>query len=415
VRAQRIGTALHLLSTVVAASIVGTISGVGAWALFDSLDRATNLRLDHPWLLWLLPMTAMVLGLTYHRLGGESRRGTSLVIERSLPPYEGENSESPSPRVPARMAPLIFASTFLAQLCGASVGREGAALQIGGSLTSFVTRPLRLSSNDSRLMLIAAIAGSFGGAFGVPIAGAIFALEVQQTGRLRYEGLAPALSAAITADFVVESLGRSTPIRTMTVDADWSMYVRLAIVGLVAGLTARAFVTLLRWGRSILTRRVPWAPLRPAIGGTATVLLALMVGRDYLGLSLPLADSALGGITSHWWDPVLKLIFTVVALSSSIPGGEVTPLFVIGATLGSVLSVPLGLPAALTSGATYAAVFGAASNTPIACAILTSEMFGASTLAPAAIVGILAYSVSPRRGIYEGQRIGSTKDLRASA
>lgn len=399
------------MSIVIGATLVGLITGAASWLLFEALDRATDARLSHGWLVWTLPLMALVLGLVYHFGAGESRAGTSLVISRSLPP---ENAERPV-TVPYRLAPLIFGATCAAQLVGASVGREGAAIQIGGSLTSLVSRPLRLPPRDSRLLLVAAMAGAFGGAFGVPVAGAVFGLEVQQTGRLRYEGLAPALAASITADRVVEALGRSTPIVDVSVDLDSSLLLRLALVGLAAGAVARVFIALTAAVRRTVNRYVTWAPLRPVIGATATLLLMAVVGRDYLGLSLPLIDRALGGELADWWDPLLKVLFTAVALGSGIPGGEVTPLFVVGATLGSVLTAPLGLPPIVGAAATFAAVFGAAANTPIACTVLTVELFGAAMVVPAAIVCIVAFAVSPERGIYEGQSPGARKDLRASA
>ena len=413
---SRVRAVAHLAVIVFLASLVGAVSGAAAWALFESLDRATEWRLAHTWLVWLLPVAAFVLGASYHHLGGAANRGTSIVVGESLPPSEGTEHD---PVVPYRMAPMIFAATFIAQLTGASVGREGAALQIGGSLTSLLSRPLRLTPSDRRLLLVAAMAGSFGGAFGVPLAGAVFGLEVQQTGRLRYEGLAPAVAASVTADFVVESLGRHTPvidvIDRLGVHVDWWTVLRLVVVGVVAGTAARVFITVLHSVKHALRDIVSWVPARPVIGAIATLALMLLFGRDYLGLSLPLIDGALNGAHADWWDPVLKIVFTAVALGCSIPGGEVTPLFVVGATLGSVLASPLGLSPQFTAAAGLAAVFGAASNTPVACAVLTVELFGAGMAVPAAVVCVVAFAVSPRHGIYEGQRAGATKDLRATA
>ncbi len=404
----------HLLVVTSAACLIGAISGLTSWALFEALDHATTLRLDHTWLVWLLPVAALTLGSAYHYFGGASNGGTSLVIEQSLPPRDATAAQQ-VPEVPYRMAPFIFAATFIAQLTGASVGREGAALQISGSVTSFLTKPFRLKPSDMRLMLIAAIAGAFGGAFGVPMAGAIFGLEVQQTGRLRYEGLAPALAASITADLIVEGLGRHTPTINIPVDIDWSIALRLVVVGIAAGLVARFFILALHTTKRVMGDLVSWVPARPLVGALATLALMLLCGREYLGLSLPLVQSTLDGIAADWWDPVLKLLFTAIALGCSIPGGEVTPLFVIGATLGSTMAGLLNLPVTLAAAASFAAVFGAAANTPIACAVLAIELFGAPMAVPAGIVCIVAYALSPRRGIYQGQRSGSTKDLRATA
>lgn len=404
---------LHLIGVMALAVVVGAVSGLGSWALFEALDAATSTRLETPWLVWLLPVAAFALGAAYHYYGAEANKGTSLVITESLAP--ADVTPERAPHVPARMAPMIFGATYIAQLTGASVGREGAALQIAGSAVSTLLKPFRLPAHELRLMLIAAMAGAFGGAFGVPVAGAIFALEVQRTGRIRYEALAPALAASVTADYVVEGLGRSTPMVSLPVDLDVSIVLKLALVGVVAGLAARVFITSLHAIKSASRRLVAWAPARPVIGAVATLALMGLFGRDYLGLSLPLVDSALAGVAADWWEPVLKIAFTVVALGSGIPGGEVTPLFVVGATLGSTLADPLSLDPRLAAAATLAAVFGAASNTPIACAILAVELFGGGLAVPAAVVCIVAYAVSPERGIYDGQRVGATKDLRASA
>ena len=406
---------LHLAVVTLLACAIGALSGVGSWALFEALDAATTTRLENAWLVWLLPVAAFALGAAYHYGGGRAGRGTSLVITESLPPDDPTTPES-SPSVPRRMAPMIFGATYIAQLTGASVGREGAALQIGGSLTSLVLRPFRLSAHDRRLMLVAAMAGAFGGAFGVPMAGAVFALEVQRTGRLRYEALAPALVASVAADRVVEGLGRSTPLVNVNVGAvDLDVLWRLAVVGIACGLAARLFIVAQHRVKAAVTRMIAYVPARPVIGAVATLALMALFGRDYLGLSLPLVESALAGNSADWWEPVLKIVFTAIALGSGIPGGEVTPLFVVGATLGSALASPLGLDPRLAAMAALPAAFGAAANTPIACALLAIELFGGSLALPAALVCIVAYAVSPERGIYEGQRAGSTKDLRASA
>lgn len=405
---------LHAVGVTLMAALVGAVSGVGSWALFEALDSATSARLDHDWLVWLLPIAALALGAMYHYLGAETNRGTSLVITESLVPESPTEIER-DPRVPMRMAPMIFGATYVAQLTGASVGREGAALQIGGSLVTTLLRPFRLPAHEMRIALIAAMAGAFGGAFGVPVAGAIFALEVQRTGRIRYEALAPALAASITADYVVEGLGRSTPLVALPIDLDAWIAVRLVLVGVVAGLVARLFVSSLHAMKNAARRVVNWVPARPVVGAVATIALMALFGRDYLGLSLPLVDDALSGNTAEWFEPLLKILFTVIALGSGIPGGEVTPLFVVGATLGSAMSAPLGLDPTLVAAATLAAVFGAASNTPIACTVLAVELFGGGVAVPAAIVCIVAYAVSSEHGIYEGQRRGATKDLRAIA
>ena len=414
VSTNRIRVLAQFIVLVLLAAFVGALSGTAAWALFESLDLATEWRLDHDWLVWLLPVAAFTLGVAYHYRGGMANRGTSLVITESIPTADADHDS----RVPYRMAPMIFVATFIAQLTGASVGREGAALQIGGSLTSLVSRPLRLGSTDRRVLLIAAMAGSFGGAFGVPLAGAVFGLEVRRTERLRIAGVVPAAVASVTADFVVESFGRHTPVSDvigrLSIGLDWWTMLRLVVVGVAAGITARLFIRALHTVRHSMRDIVSWVPARPVIGGVATLALMMLFGRDYLGLSLPLIEQALNGPHSDWWDPVLKIVFTTIALGCSIPGGEVTPLFVVGATLGSVIASPLSLSPQFTAAACFAAVYGAAANTPIACAILTVELFGAGMILPAAVVCVVAFAMSPNTGLYGIQPLSITPGHQAS-
>ena len=407
---QIVRTVTRAIGVLTLCAIAGAVAGVASWALFEALDTATDWRLEHDWLVWTLPAAALALGAAYHWFGGEANRGTSLVIARTRPPVDG-SVDGP---VPARMAPMIFGATWVAQLTGASVGREGAAIQVAGSLVNTLVRPLRLSVDTVRVVLLAAIAGSFGGAFGVPVAGAIFALEVHRTGRLGYESLLPVLAASVTADLVVEGLGRSTPLESLPVDLDPWVVIRVVVIGLAAGVAARMFIVSLGVVKR-MAARVAWVPARPVIGAVATLALMTLVGRDYLGLSLPLVDDALAGGAADWWDPVLKIVFTVVALGCSIPGGEVTPLFVVGATLGSTLAAPLDLDPRLAAATCLAAVFGAAANAPMACAVLAVELFGAGLAVPAACACVVAYTVSPEHGIYDSRRQVTTTDPRATA
>ena len=403
----------HIVTVSVLSIPVGAVSGLAAWALFESLDRATEWRVDRPWLVWLLPVAAFVLGAAYHYAGGAAGRGTPLVIGQLSPTTD----PAAGPAVPYRMAPMIFGATFIAQLTGASVGREGAALQIGGSLVSLLTRPLRLDPNARRTLLLAAVAGSFGGAFGVPLAGAVFGLEVRRTrhGARRTVNPPVVLAAVVSsfvADRVVEGLGRRTDVVDMVAELgvriDWWVLVRLVAVGVSAGLAARLFTFTLHSVKHAAHTSIAWAPLRPVVGGAATLGLMILFGRDYLGLSLPLVDQALTGPHSDWWDPVLKIVFTALALGCSIPGGEVTPLFVVGGTMGSFIAGPLDLDPRFTAAATLAAVFGAAARTPLACTILVVELFDIGMFLPAAAVCLTAAVAASRRGIYDDPTVGVT-------
>lgn len=383
----------------------GLLAGVSSWAFLEGLDRVTRYRLEHSWLPWLLPIGGLVVGLGYHYLGGRSVEGTSLLLDEIHSPVHG---------VPRRMAPLVLLGTWLTHLVGGSAGREGVALQMSGSLTDSAARVLRLNAADRRTLLIAGIGGGFGAVFAVPLAGAVFALEVLTIGRLRYEALVPALAAAVTGDLVVGGLGYHHAARAqLDIDLQWWVLVRVAIAGIAFGLASVAFVALTHRVKSAAARWIPWPPARLVVGGLALLGLMALFGRDYLGLSLPLIDRGLLGEHLGLQVFALKLVFTAVTLGSGFPGGEVTPLFVIGTTLGAALAPPLGLDPTVLAAVGFVAVFAAAANTPLACTIMGVELFGAGATVPLAVGCVIAYVCSAHRGIYGTQRVGTPKRIRA--
>lgn len=311
------------------------------------------------------------------------------------------------------MAPLVFVGTVLTHLFGGSAGREGTAIQMAGSLTDTAFRSRGISQADRRLLLIAALAGGFGSVFGVPLAGCVFALEVQSIGRMRYDALVAALSASVVGDIVVRALGvHHTPTPQIAkVDLSVPLVARVVVAGLVCGLVALMFSELVHGIKRAFATTVRWAPERPLIGGVMIIALTYAVGnRDYLGLSIPLITKSLvGGAGVVLFAFALKLLFTCVTLGSGFQGGEVTPLFVIGATLGATLGRVLGGPVALMAAIGFVAVFAGAANTPIACTVMAVELFGAGNIAPFAIACVIAYITSSHRGIYNSQRIDTPK------
>lgn len=379
---------------------VGGLAGVSSALLLETLDRATELRTDHGWLLWLLPVAGFAVALIYHYVGGRSARGNDLILDEI---------HTDSAWVPRRMAPLILVATAVSHLFGASVGREGTAVQMSGSLADgWLNRVLRLRGDGRRTLLITAIAGGFGAVFGVPVAGCVFALEVQAAGRIRHGAIVPALTAAVLGDRIVAALGvEHTRVPALAGrDLDLRLAAELVLAGVAFGLTALVFAEAVHGLKALLRRTVGWAPARPLIGGAAVIGLTYAAGtRDYLGLSLPLVAAGVAGSVATFafaW----KLVFSTVSLGSGFFGGEVTPLFVIGATLGATLGDALGGDPVLFAAVGYAAVFGAAANTPIACTVLGVELFGAGIIVPLAIGCIVAYTVSLGSGIYTAQAGG---------
>jgi H+/Cl- antiporter ClcA len=376
--------------------ISGLLAGLASFVFLEGLDRVTAVQTDTTWMLYLLPVAGLVIGLSNHHLAGRSSAGNALLLEEI---------HSPSQWVPRRMAPLVLLGTWWTHLFGGSAGREGTALQMSGSLIDAASRVLRLNHSDRSLMLTAALAGGFGSVFGVPFAGVIFAVEVPTVGRLRYQALVPAVIASFVGDSVVTRLGHHhTARRAMDLSLSASTIGALIVVGLACGIAARLFVSVTSAIRSLGRRYVSSAVVRPVLGGMAVVGLAALFGRDYLGLSLPLLDSALAGTSIALSVFALKLLFTAVTIGTGFLGGEVTPLFVIGATLGASAGELLGVPIGAAAAIGMVATFGAAANTPIACTVMGLELFGAAAVTPIAIGCMTAWIASGTGTIYETQR-----------
>lgn len=393
--------AVHLARWIALGAVSGALAGLSSWVFLEGLDRVTRWRLERDWLLYLLPLAGAALAWVYATFGGRSGQGNALLIDEI---------HEPTAWVPRRMAPFVLVGTWVTHLFGGSAGREGTALQMSGSLSDAIARLLRLGRDDRPILLMAALAGGFGAVFGVPLAGAVFAMEVPAVGRVRYESIVPALTASVVGDLVVQGLGYEHALRPqLDVPLDAWLLARLALAGLVFGLAGAVFAELTHAVRAGATRWVRWPALRAAVGGAAVVGLALLFGRQYLGLSLPLADGALAGGHVGWWVFALKILFTAVTLGSGFPGGEVTPLFVIGATLGGALAPALELDPALVAAVGFVAVFAGAANVPLACTIMGAELFGSGAIVAMAVGCVVAYVFSSHRGIYATQRIHAAK------
>ena len=397
----------HVLRWITLGAVVGVLAGLSSFVFLDVLDRITRYRLGHGWLLWLLPAAGLAIGATYQRFGGRTAQGSELLIDQIHRPSPLSDAGQWLPR---RMAPISLIGAWITHLFGGSAGREGTAIQMSASLTDNVGRILRLDDEERRLLLIASIGGGFGAVFGVPLAGAVFALEVPAIGRARYEALLPALTASLVGDRLVGALGYHHASRPqLTIVVTWLVIAKVVAIGIACGLTGAAFAGLVHAVKGFMTAHIPFAPLRPALGGAAVVGLAALFGRDYLGLSLPLLDRSLDGHQATFAVFALKAIFTVITLGSGFPGGEVTPLFVIGATLGAALAAPLHLPIAIAASLGFVAVFAAAANTPLACTIMGIELFGSALAVPLVVGCVIAYLFSSHRGIYGTQRIHAAK------
>lgn len=392
------------------AFIVGSAVTLFLWLL----DETTQVRMAYPWLLWFLPIGGAAVGLMYRHWGNNADQGTRLIIDEIHQPGGG---------IPARMAPLVLIGTLITHLFGGSAGREGTAVQMGGSMASaFERRFLRrinfkvvqLKHVERRELLQAGLAAGFGAVFGTPFTGAVFALEILRVRRFGWFGLIPCLLASFIGDWSVALFGVHHTIYPRIILSHYGLpqldaltLGKVAISAIIFGLVAWLFLVCAH-GVSTIAKRwiaVPW--LRPALGGCVVIALTYAVGSpDYLGLGVTapvgqvsiVSSFADGGAHTYSW--LLKLVFTTVTVGSGFKGGEVTPLFFIGATLGNALAVLLHAPIPLLAALGFVAVFGAAANTPIACTIMGFELFGVDAAFYIAIACGLAFLCSGRGGLY---------------
>ncbi len=384
-----------------------------------SLELATHTQWQNPALLFFLPLAGIAIWWSYHQFGKSVEGGNNLVMEQIHEPGGG---------VPLRMTPLVLIGTVVTHLFGGSAGREGTAVQMGGSLASQFCRWFRLNERDTSILLTAGVAAGFGAVFGTPLAGAVFALEVVTLGRMKYDALVPCLLGSVIGDRVCLAWGihhTHYHIQTFSVDSSHGMEPLLdGILALKVGLTAVAFgLASVLFAESthgfqkLFTRFVKIAWLRPVAGAAIVIGITYLLGtRDYLGLGVtsPNAEGVSivrcfqeGGATSWSW--FWKLLLTALTLSCGFKGGEVTPLFFVGAALGNALAGPLGAPPDLMAGLGFVAVFAGATNTPLACTIMGIELFGSQYTVYLALACFLAYLFSGHSGIYLSQRIGSPK------
>ena len=394
-----------------------TIGLVCAFFLY-ALDQVTLLRMHFPWLLYLLPVAGLLMAFVYSRYGSTSAGGNNLIIEQIHTSGGG---------VPKRMAPLILLATLITHLFGGSAGREGTAVQMGGSIATSMATLFKMENRDVRVMLMAGIAGGFGAVFGTPLAGTIFAMEVLVIGRLDIRSLLPCLLTAVVADKTValsgihhstaqvSSLLPSATIGSLALPAfEPLLFAKIALAGVLFGLTSILFVEL-QHAIQHLGKKIHRPLLRPVAGGLAVIGLVWLVGSsDYLGIgtipadpgSVTIASSfTVGGSEPFSW--FWKLLFTATTLGSGFKGGEVTPLFFIGSTLGNSLSVLFGSIDHLDLFAAmgFLAVFAAASNTPLACIVMGVELFGSSCLFYSIVACYIAYFFSGHTGIYLSQNL----------
>ena len=396
---------LFLLKWSFIALLIGAFTGSASAVFLWTLEWATNYREANMWIIALLPIAGLVIGLSYHYYGESVVKGNNLLIDEY---------HSPKKIIPFKMAPLVFIGTILTHLFGGSAGREGTAVQIGGAIADQFTKIFKLSNLDRKIILVAGISAGFSSVFGTPLAGAIFALEVMVIGRIKFDAIIPSFLAAIVANYfcdvwqishhthyTISTIAELTPATVL-----WSL-----LAGIIFGLVSLLFSKSTHFWGNLFKKNIKYPPLRPVIGGaTLAVTWYLMGTTKYIGLGVPTIVDAFN-IDLNSYDFFLKLLFTSFTLGAGFKGGEVTPLFFIGATLGNVLIWFIPMPMPLLAGMGFVAVFAGATNTPIACTIMGIELFGIESGVFMALACTTSYLFSGHSGIYASQIIGSPKHL----
>lgn len=395
-----------LLTGIGLAIPIGVAAGLASAGFLAALAAVTAYRESHGWLLFLLPVAGAIIAWAYSGVGRSAAGGSNLIIDQI---HDGQRDDL----VPLRMFPLVLGATLLTHLVGGSAGREGTAVQMGGAIAAWAARVLGLGREQMRVLLMCGIAGGFSGVFGTPLAGTVFGMEVLALGGFRYGAMLPCLAAAVAADLTVRLLGIphahyavATPVPPLGIEP----VLLVALAGVAFGLCSALFSEAVLLVERFSKRWAPSPVWRAAIGGVAVILITLALGtRAYNGLSLPLLEDAFDGGNVPMLAFLFKLILTAVTLGVGFKGGEVTPLFVIGATLGVTLSSFIPLEPDFLASLGFTAVFAAAANTPVACVIMAAELFGNGAILYGGIAIFIAYTISGHRGIYHSQRVLAPK------
>ncbi len=400
---------LHALPTLRAlgrwlglAGLAGAACGLAGAAFTWCVAQAAALRAAHPWLLFAMPLAGLAIVWSYRAAGMENDSGTNQIIA----------SVRGGERPPVRLAPLIFLGSVLTHLTGGSAGREGAALQIGGSISAGIGRLLRLGDRNVNTIIQCGMAGLFSALFGTPLTATVFALEVVNVGHFRYAALFPCLLSALTANAIPRLLG--LPGETYRLsglpDLGFVPMLRCGALAILAALVSIAFCALMHEAGRLYQKYIPNQYLRALAGAAFVILLTVIEGSgDYNGAGGHIIELAVEGQVHVPWAFLWKMLFTALTLGAGFRGGEIVPTLFIGSTFGCAAGPLLGLDPAFGAAVSMIALFCGVVNCPMASIFLAIELFGGEGVLFFALSCALSFLVSGQYSLYSSQNIVYSK------
>lgn len=382
--------------------LIGFISGSASAFFLVALEWVTNFRIKHDEIIWLLPFGGLLIGFCYYYLGQTVVKGNNLLLEEY---------DNPQKIIPLKMAPLVLFGTLITHLFGGSAGREGTAVQMGGAIADQFTKYFNLDNTERKTLIILGISAGFASVFGTPLAGALFALEVVYFSKINFKSIFLSFAVAFIAYFTVEfwQVTHTSYNIPIIPEVNFTNLAYTLLIGILSGLSALLFSKNVHFWSSLFLKKINYPPLRPFIGGIILAIAFAGFGlTKFSGLGVPTLVDAFKN-APEWYDFLLKIVFTGFTLGCGFKGGEVTPLFFIGATLGSALSLFIPMPIALLAAMGFVAVFSGATHTPIACTIMGMELFGIQPGIFIALACTTAYFSSGSEGIYQSQIVKGAK------
>lgn len=371
------------------------IGGVGS-AFVYFIKRSTALRLSHPWLILTLPAGGILIVLLYKLLHNTHDKGTNMVLASIRSETE----------LPVQMAPLIFISTIITHLCGGSAGREGAALQLGGSIATILGKLFRLREKDKHILILSGMSAAFSAIFRTPVAASVFAMEVGCIGAMQYAALVPCTLASLTASFVAERCGLPLSHYTVTdipAITPFSL-LKILLLGIFCSGLSILFCVLLHRTEHLLHKyiRSPYLCVAAA-SGMLLILGLLFRTTDYYGIGAHVIENAIAG-KAVFYAFIAKMIFTAISLGGGFRGGEIVPSFFVGATFGCVFGHICGVSPSLCAAVGMIALFCGVTNCPLASLFIAAELFGMEVLPFCLLVAAVSYLLSGYYGLYREQK-----------